>query len=276
MFSNPGSDPNPFISTGALKIIHLFRIILKIFWNFSGINRRNEILIIFQYPGITYTSLMPRHRIRKYHALFPLKQKPHNLVWQNPHGDWCMYQMRKLAFLVILAGMFVVPVFADIAVEGRKQYSYQYLLNNSSDNPDYIFLTSSEIWGFDQPSVVVNGTFGGGYKLDGFVLHAIKEADLDPLIRERLKKEEQDRTDLSEYFSSLPLVTADVSLPVATSMDEKIPLNNITVLLQINSISDFELNVTKAKIIYGFENGTTINQEFQEDSDELQPGIPGA
>jgi len=186
--------------------------------------------------------------------------------------------MKKIAiqiFLLFLTGMLLTPVIADVPIEGMKQYNYQYVINNSADYPEYLFLTSSEIWGYEHPSIVVNGSFGGGYKLDGFVLHAMKEADLNPLIREELGTVNQ-KTDLPGYFTSAPLVTSEVMLPVATNMDDTVPLTNLTILLQIQNITNAELNVTKIRTIYGFENGTTIDQVFQGETDDTQPGTPGA
>ncbi|PKL60692.1 MAG: hypothetical protein CVV33_01370 [Methanomicrobiales archaeon HGW-Methanomicrobiales-4] len=186
-----------------------------------------------------------------------------------------MQPMNRSILILILSILLFIPVIADIPIEGMKQHNYQYVINNSAEYPDFIFLTSSEIWNFEHPSIVVNGTFGGGYKLDGFVLHAIKEADLDPLVKEQLGTENQDKTDLNGYFSSAPHATADMMLPVATSINDTIPLSNLTVLLQIQNIQDNELNISKTRVIYGFENGTTIDMAFQEESDDSKPGTPG-
>lgn len=192
-----------------------------------------------------------------------------------PHGEWYMLGIKRVFLLLILTGLFFIPVIGDVPIEGMKQYNYQYVINNTVEYQDYIFLTSSEIWNFEHPSIVVNGTFSGGYKLDGFVLHAMKESDLDPRIIDQLRTEEQERTDLTQYFSSVPLATAALDLPVATSIEDTIPLSNISVRLQIESIHGNELNITKTQMIYGFENGTTIDIPFQEDVNDPKPGDPG-
>ena len=176
--------------------------------------------------------------------------------------------------ILLLVGILISPALADIPVEGMKQYNYQYVINNTGVFPDYLFLTSSEIWNFEHPSIVVNGTFGGGYKLDGFVLHAMKESSLDPRIKEQMETEET-KTDLRTYFASAPIVTSELMLPVATSIDDTIPLSNLTILLQIQNITSSELNITKMKTIFGFENGTTIEEAYQEETDDTQPGTPG-
>ncbi len=162
-----------------------------------------------------------------------------------------------------MIGFLTAPLVADTPIIGMKPYNYQYVINNTAEFPDFQFLTSSEIWNFDYPSLVVNGTFGGGYKLDGFTLHAIRKDKLDPSIREELATVDHEQKNLSSYFETAPLVTSDLSLPVATTLNDTIPVTNLTVLLQINNITAQTLNVTKIKTIYYYENGTTLEESAQ-------------
>jgi hypothetical protein len=182
----------------------------------------------------------------------------------------------KGLIVLIMAGMLLVSVVADIPIEGMKQYNYQYVINNSAEYPEYIFLTSSEIWGFDHPSIVVNGTFGGGYKLDGFVLHAMKEKSLYPTIKEQMGSDEQEKPDVTKFFDTAPVLTSDIMLPVSTTIDEKIPLTNLTVFLAIQEISDTGLNITREKTRYGYQNGTVWDQIGEEEPYDPQSGTPGA
>lgn len=149
-----------------------------------------------------------------------------------------------------------MSVQADIAVTGIKQQTNQYVINNTELFPEYQFLTSSEIWNYEYPSLVVNGTFGGGYKLDGFVLHAIKRTDLDPTVLADLSSPEREKKNLSAYFESAPLATSDLLLPVTTSLNENLSVSNLTVLVNIEGINKKNLNVSKIKTIYQYENGT--------------------
>ncbi len=146
---------------------------------------------------------------------------------------------------------------ADIKVEGITPFNYQYLLNNTEDYQNYTFLTSSEIWGFEYPSIVVNGSFGGGYKLDGFVLYALKNADLSQEVREKLLQEEGGNQNLSSYFETAPLAKSDILLPVSVSIEDSLELNNVTVLLQVDGIEGKNLSVSKLKTYYGYLNGSS-------------------
>lgn len=104
-----------------------------------------------------------------------------------------MYRMIVLALITV---SLLQAAYADIAVEGISDYSFHYNISNLGQFPDYVFLTSSAIWGWDYPQVISDGTFGGGYKLDGFVLHAILSSDLD---MERLGPGNDDSLHLSQF-----------------------------------------------------------------------------
>lgn len=170
--------------------------------------------------------------------------------------------------LVIFMVLGVSSVVADVPVEGIAQYTYQYLINNTAEYPEYSFITSSEIWGFEQPSLVINGSFGGGYKLDGFVLHAIRTADLSEKIQEQLSAPGKDTLNLSRYFTTVPVATSDLLLPVSTGMDSSITLSNITVVLQVQEIYGSDLNATKEKTIFRYENGTALEEMTREEADQ--------
>lgn len=166
----------------------------------------------------------------------------------------------SIIILIVLTALLIMPLEADIAVTGMKQQTYQYIINNTEAFPDYQFLTSSEIWNYEYPSLVINGTFGGGYKLDGFVLHAIKQKDLDPAVRTELSSSDHEKKNLSAYFEKAPMATSDLLLPVGTTLNETLQVQNLTVLLRIDEISNRTLNVTRLKTVYQYENGTSSEE----------------
>lgn len=148
---------------------------------------------------------------------------------------------------------------ADVPVEGMKQTSYDYVISNIKDYPDYVFLTSSAIWGWKSASIINStGTFGGGYKLDSFEVHAIRASDFD---RQKFfaARDEYDRdiANCTDYCRGNPkIVSSNLALPKATSVNEIIPLEKIEVLLRVNSITDQALNISKTRMLYYYENGT--------------------
>jgi hypothetical protein len=172
-------------------------------------------------------------------------------------------RMRLCIAFSLAAILLSLSASADVPVEGMKQADYNYIISNIKDYPDYVFLTSSAIWGWSYASIINStGDFGGGYKLDSFQLHAIKASGFDRAkffaARDQYDKEIANCTD---YCRDNPkIVSSNLTLPKATSVNEIIPLKKIEVDLQIDSITDRALKISKTKMLYYYENGTV--QEF--------------
>jgi len=181
-----------------------------------------------------------------------------------------MYRMIVLALVTM---SLLSAAYADIAVEGVSDYSFHYNISNFGQFPDYVFLTSSAIWGWDYPQVISDGTFGGGYKLDGFVLHAILSSDLD---MERLGPGNDEATNdademVHDYLKSLPFLTANISLPVGAFYDDKLGISNVSVILNITDLDETSFDVTKEAALFGYVNGTVIRVPVPDDEDLAPP-----
>ncbi len=182
--------------------------------------------------------------------------------------------MRPGVLVLLLAGMLLASGgAADLLIEGIRNYDFQYQIVNADDFPGYTFLTSSEIWGYEQTTPVVNGSFGGGYKLDGFVLHALNTSDADPVLTMALAGNATDDFDIAPSLENAPLVTANVSLPVSIALDESLGVANVTVDIVVNSLTPSGLNATLTEVRYGFADGTVQSLPVVED-DVPEPGSP--
>ena len=162
---------------------------------------------------------------------------------------------------VALLGLLLLSfgVLADVKIEGWRDQSYDYLISNVNDFPDYVFLTSSAIWGWDHASLVNStGSFGGGYKLDSFIVHAMRASDFDRDKFFSLRDEyDQETVNCTQYCQdSSRIVSANLTLPKSISVEEMIPLSKIEVYLKVDSISDQALNLSTTKMLYYYENGT--------------------
>ncbi|OPY50112.1 MAG: hypothetical protein A4E48_02036 [Methanosaeta sp. PtaU1.Bin060] len=148
---------------------------------------------------------------------------------------------------------------ADVPVEGMKQADYTYVISNIKDYPEYVFLTSSVIWGWKYATIINStGTFGGGYKLDSYEVHAIRASDFD---RQKFlaSRDEYDReiANCTDYCRDNPkIISSNLTLPKATSVKEIIPLKKIEVDLRIDGVTDEALKITRTKMLYYYENGT--------------------
>jgi hypothetical protein len=186
--------------------------------------------------------------------------------------------MYRMIILILGLGILIPALYADVAVEGVSTYSYQYDIVNAGDFPDYIFLTSSAIWGWEYPQIIENGTFGGGYKLDAFVFHAIPAADID-LNRITAGNTEESSADAAEendtqaYLSSLPFLTANVTLPVGAFYEDKLGIENVTVNLSITALNATAFEVKKESALFGMKNGSVIQAAIAGDEDPIPPAV---
>ncbi len=167
---------------------------------------------------------------------------------------------RKIGIVALLAVLLLsFGALADIKVEGWRDQSYDYIISNVNDFPDYVFLTSSAIWGWDYASLINStGSFGGGYKLDSFIVHAMRASDFN---RDKFfsQRDENDRetVNCTGYCQDNPkIVSSNLTLPKSISVEEMIPLEKIEVYLKVDGITDQALNISKIKMLYYYENGT--------------------
>ena len=174
----------------------------------------------------------------------------------------------RISAAVVLLLLLSLSASADVKVEGWRQQNYDYIISNIGDFPDYVFMTSSAIHGWEYASLINStGTFGGGYKLDRFIVHAMKAADFD---RERFfaQRDEYDpeSVNCTDYCRNNPLiVSSNLSLPKATSVKEILPLERIEVYLKVDSITDRSLDISRTRMLYYYKNGTRLEFHPEEE-----------
>lgn len=178
--------------------------------------------------------------------------------------------------LVLVTGFLFTYVSADVAVEGVSTYSYQYDISNFEQFSDYLFLTSSAIWGWDYPFIIQDGTFGGGYKLDRFVLHAIPSADIDSdkiadVHAGDTLSDETNESGAASYLSGLPFLTANISLPKGAFYEDELGIENVTINLNITALNETSFDVIKESAVFGYTNGTILQVPMYGDEDPVPP-----
>jgi hypothetical protein len=148
---------------------------------------------------------------------------------------------------------------ADVKVEGWKDLYYDYIISNINDYSDYIFLTSSNIHGWEYASLINStGLFGKGYKLDDFIVHAIKTSDFNrDLFFSHRDEYDPNTVNCTDYCQdNSKIVSSSLMLPKAISVEEILALEKIEVFLKIDNITDQALDISKTKTLYYYENGT--------------------
>ena len=186
--------------------------------------------------------------------------------------------MYRMIVLILVTGFLFSYASADVAVEGVSTYSYQYDISNFEQFSDYLFITSSAIWGWEYPFVIQDGIFGGGYKLDGFVLHAIPSADIDSdkiadVHADDALPDETNESEVSSYLSSLPFLTANISLPKGAFFEDELGIKNVTVVLNITSLNETSFDVIKESALFGYTDGTVIQVPISGDEEPVPPAF---
>lgn len=165
-----------------------------------------------------------------------------------------------LVSLLILVGQSC----ADIPVPGMSEYDIDYVIADFDNMTDYVFLVNSSIWGWDHSSIVsADGTFGGGYKLDGFGLNAIPSEDFDEWAFSN------DPRGFCE--NNTDIIPSSVYLPVAMTIDEKIPLDRVEVILTLYGINKEYLDFSKTSVIYYYRDGTVEELLIEPDGEVPLP-----
>jgi hypothetical protein len=149
---------------------------------------------------------------------------------------------------------------ADILIKGMRDYYYDYNITNIKDYPEYVFLTSSAIYRWEYTSIInsTTGLFGGGYKLDRFQLHAMAASDFNQDLFFRQRDEHNpDSVNCTDYCqNNSQIATANLTLPVAISLNESRGVERIEVCLKIEDITNESLNISRISTEYYFQNGT--------------------
>ncbi len=183
-------------------------------------------------------------------------------------GRVIWFSGKKLcAAMLLIALLLSFAAMADIKIEGWRNQNYDYIITDMKDFPDYVFLTSSAIWGWEYASRINStGSFGGGYKLDSFVVHAIKASDFSRYKFYTNRYDyEPETVNCTEYCQDSPkIVSSNLTLPKSISVEEIIPLKKIEVYLKVDSITSQSLNISKIKMLYYYENGTVQEHPVDE------------
>ena len=175
--------------------------------------------------------------------------------------EWRIWLKRRKIKAALISAVLLLSLCAsaDVKVEGWKDLSYDYIISNINEYPDYVFLTSSNIWGWKYASLINStGSFGKGYKLDDFIVHAAKASDFDQgLFFSHPDEYNPNTANCTDYCqNNSKIVSSSLKLPKATSIEEILALEKIEVFLKIDNITDQALNISKTKTLYYYENGT--------------------
>ena len=199
----------------------------------------------------------------------------YSVLSSNGKREILDHRIRPLGVALAAVLLLAVTAQADVAIKGMKTYDCNYIISNMGNYPNYVFLTTSAIWGWTYATVVdrKTGSFGGGYKLDDFVLHAVKISDLRGL---KLNSSgDRSPSQAERLKSNNKVLTANMSFRKASNFRDTIPLEKVSIILKIDSLDDTAFNISRVKAVFDYTGGKRKEESFplKSDGDVLTPPL---
>jgi len=158
-----------------------------------------------------------------------------------------------LATLIIFS--YMQGVSADIIPPGGKPVNYCFLVENTGDYPDYVFLLVTEVGNnINSYGMIEEGSCTSFYTLATPAIYAVSREDFNQTEIEGL---EAGHGLTLSYFESPAYLKSDIAFHGLKTIDENDPAESITDVFTIASFEGGILDISKSRVIYGFEDGTT-------------------
>lgn len=173
------------------------------------------------------------------------------------------YKIHVLLLLITLLTFSSVS-YADVVEPGMKNIKIYYETNNTQNYPDYVFL----IHGNPSPSLeIINSSEFSFYKLSTVSIYAISKSNFN--------ENELNMGDsaINNFLqNNNDLIKSDIVLEGASkSVSINDPLEKIIITLNINSINGKTLNITKSKVTYIYNDGSTEEETFKDQNSTPEP-----
>jgi hypothetical protein len=154
--------------------------------------------------------------------------------------------------------------YADVIQPGMKDVKIYYQINNIQNYPDYVFL----IRGTPSPSLeIINSSEFTFYKLSTVSIYAVSKRSFN---ENELKN--MDDTQLGNFLNSSNVIKSNIKLQGSSkNINIDNPLEKILLTLNINSIDNNTMNITKSKITYIYNDGSTGEETFKDQNSTPEP-----
>lgn len=167
--------------------------------------------------------------------------------------------------IVFILAFNISFAYADVIEPGKKELNLGYQISNINNFPYYVFLLHADP--FPEYEILNSSEFGF-YKLSTGSIYAVKRSTFN---KNFLSQANQ--TEIDQYFNN----NSDVIHSNLTlygnfgSVDANDELENVTIILEIVSVNETDLEIKKSKIIYGFKDGTTQEKPFTSQNNTPDP-----
>jgi hypothetical protein len=176
----------------------------------------------------------------------------------------------KLKIIVSLCTLLILLAFssvsyADVIDPGMKDVKIYYQVSNIQNYPDYVFL----IHGNPSPSLeIINSNEFTFYKFSTVSIYAISKTNFN---ENELKNMNESKA--QNFIKTQPnIIKSDIILQKSSkTVNINNPLEKILITLNINSIDNETMNVTKSKVTYTYNDGSVQEETFKDQNSIPEP-----
>ncbi len=157
------------------------------------------------------------------------------------------------------------PCWGDVIEPGTKEIPLYYQIENIDNYPEYFFLAH----GIPSPSFeVLNSSEFSFYKLSMVYIYALPESEFNPV-----ELENEDDSQINAFFQNdSRLIKSNLELSgTFDTVPESDKLEKAVMILEIDSLNDTELIISKKQMKYYFTDGTQQVMDFQNQENIPQP-----
>lgn len=183
--------------------------------------------------------------------------------------------MKKLiSILLLLTIPFIIPVkvSADILPEGQKGVEYCFKIDNITNYPTYTFIAYPTFFGNDAYAIVKQDTCLKFYKLSTPKIYAVLSQNFN-------EKDILEKGEKSYFKDTTTLLPSRLEVHDYPNVDKNNPLDKVTDIATITSLTENSFQLKKSKIIYTYTDGRTEEKNYSDQNNQLGPSrkafLPG-
>lgn len=167
-------------------------------------------------------------------------------------------------FTLLILFSFSSVSYADVIEPGMKDVKIYYQASNIQNYPDYVFL----IHGSPYPTLeVINSNEFTFYKFSTVSIYAISKTNFN---ENELKN--MDESQVENFLTHSSVLKSDLILQGSSkTVNINNPLEKILITLNINSIDNEIMNVTKSKVTYTYKDGSVQEETFKDQNSIPEP-----
>ncbi|MCK9152468.1 hypothetical protein [Methanobacterium alcaliphilum] len=171
----------------------------------------------------------------------------------------------NLVFILLIAFVSCNVCWADVVEPGTKEVGLNYQIENINDYSDYVFLAH----GIPNPSFqLINSSEFSFYKLSQVSIYAMQKSDYSQLDFSKMND-----SSIENFFNNdKRIIKSNLNLSGFYGVvPESNPLESALMVLKIESVNPNQLNITKARMVYSYNDGSSSLENFTDQAVTPEP-----